>query len=290
MRNLIINADDFGNALSINEAVEEGYNAGIISSASLMVSGDAYEDAVRRILKIKHIGVGLHLTLLDGIPVLPPDLLPNLVSKNGKFFNNPISLGIKLFFSKRMQKQAEIEIEAQFKKFMEIGIEIDHVNSHMHFHMHPNIIKILGKLLPKYGDPPVRVPYETFVKRSDLGLLNTITRRLISFFLKFQNRPLKKVIHKLGILSNNSIFGLFDTGNMDEAKFIHFLHHLPNGITEIYFHPASNALNGHEKLPKNYQVLKERQAITSPKVKETLLLKKISPTTYSKLKYTFLKS
>src|SRR5215813_259450 len=99
LKRLIITADDFGASLPINEAVEEGHRHGVLSAASLMVGGPAMADAVERARHLPLLGVGLHLTLVDGNPVLAPREIPSLVEPDGRFSDDPVRLGIKLFFS-----------------------------------------------------------------------------------------------------------------------------------------------------------------------------------------------
>jgi predicted glycoside hydrolase/deacetylase ChbG (UPF0249 family) len=63
---LIVTADDFGLHESVNEAVEQASQAGVLTAASLMVGAPAAADAVRRARKLPHLRVGLHLVLADG--------------------------------------------------------------------------------------------------------------------------------------------------------------------------------------------------------------------------------
>src|SRR5271170_3251034 len=93
LKKLIVTADDFGLALSVNEAVEEGHCRGILTAASLMVTGEAAADAVARARRLPRLGVGLHLVLVDGTPVLPPEQIPELVGPDGKFSTDIFSAG-----------------------------------------------------------------------------------------------------------------------------------------------------------------------------------------------------
>ncbi|HWI86985.1 MAG TPA: ChbG/HpnK family deacetylase, partial [Sphingomonas sp.] len=73
MKQLIVTADDFGVADAVNGAVEQAHRDGILTAASLMVSGAAAADAVTRARRLPKLGVGLHVVLVDGRPILPPD-------------------------------------------------------------------------------------------------------------------------------------------------------------------------------------------------------------------------
>jgi len=95
---LIVTADDFGLSLRVNDAVERANRQGILSAASLMMGAPAVEDAVERARRLTSLGVGLHLTLLDGRPVLPPDEVPGLVESDGRFSIDPFRFGAALYF------------------------------------------------------------------------------------------------------------------------------------------------------------------------------------------------
>lgn len=69
---LIINADDFGVSSTVNQAVVTAHDEGILTSCSLMVGGDACDEAVALAKARPRLSVGLHLTLVCGKSVLPP--------------------------------------------------------------------------------------------------------------------------------------------------------------------------------------------------------------------------
>src|SRR5262249_40716320 len=77
-RRLIVNADDFGLSVSVNQAVIRAHREGILTSASLMVNEPGFEDAVKLARENSRLGVGLHLTLLFGHSALPPEAVPGL--------------------------------------------------------------------------------------------------------------------------------------------------------------------------------------------------------------------
>src|SRR5262245_48907457 len=97
-KTLIVTADDFGLSIPVNEAVEMSHRRGILSAASLMVGAPASDDAVSRARSMPALGLGLHVTLLEGRPVLPPEKVPGLVGPDGRFPNDPVRSGVALFF------------------------------------------------------------------------------------------------------------------------------------------------------------------------------------------------
>src|SRR5262245_42789961 len=179
---LIVTADDFGLSPQVNEAVERGHCEGILSAASLMVGAPAFDDAVRRALTLPKLGVGLHVTLLDGRPVLSTDNVPELVGADGRFFSDLASLGTKLYFSRELRRQASAEIEAQFQRFADAGLAPDHINAHKHFHLHPVVLDMILEFVPDLGSPPIRVPFEPFASSFGANRDRTASRMLAAWF------------------------------------------------------------------------------------------------------------
>src|ERR1700759_4499399 len=103
MKRLIVTADDFGVAETVNAAVEEGHRHGVLTSASLMVAAPACADAVARAKRLPKLRVGLHLVLVEGAPILPPNQLPDLV-RNGMFRTDMAAMGAEIFFRPKVRK------------------------------------------------------------------------------------------------------------------------------------------------------------------------------------------
>jgi hopanoid biosynthesis associated protein HpnK len=159
-RQLVVTADDFGLSLEVNEAVERAHRAGILTAASLMVSGAAAADAVRRARRLPRLRVGLHVVLLEGAPTLDRALLARLVGADGRFPASAALQGARAFFSPGGRRQAAREIAAQFAAFHATGLALDHVDAHRHFQLHPVVAgEIIGQAA-RYPVGFVRCPRE----------------------------------------------------------------------------------------------------------------------------------
>lgn len=267
MKKLIVTADDFGLSLPVNEAVELAHQHGILTAASLMTGAPACADAVERARKLSSLGVGIHLTLVDGCPVLPPEQVPGLVGADGRFSTDPVKFGTSLFFSKDLRRQAEAEIAAQFEAFRKTGLVMDHINGHQHFHMHPAISKIIAKLARDFANPPVRIPVEPLLP-SYTATSDRFRDRLSGWiFFYAQSRLLRHRARAAGLGVNDRVFGLNDSGAMTETRVLQFLEKLPHGTTEFYFHPATRRWPGVDNLPDHYRPMDEFAALTSLNVK-----------------------
>jgi hopanoid biosynthesis associated protein HpnK len=223
MKRLVVTADDFGNDVAVNEAVEIAHRDGILTAASLMVGAPAATDAIARARTLPSLGVGLHLVLVDGTPVLPPETVSGLVDASGRFRGNMAAAGAAMFFLPATRRQLGLEIEAQFALFAATGLRLDHVNAHKHFHLHPTIAGLIASIGARYGLRAVRAPIEPGAPS------------LTDPWAKLVRRGFRA--H--GIAVPDAVFGLKHSGAMNAARLTTAIAHLPDGLSEIYLHPAT---------------------------------------------------
>jgi hopanoid biosynthesis associated protein HpnK len=267
-KRLIVTADDFGLAVPVNEAVELGHLKGILTSASLMVTAPTAADAVERAHRLPRLAVGLHLVLVDGRPALPPGQIPDLVGADGRFVPDPVRLGARIYLSSRVQAQAEAEIRAQLTAFRATGLHLDHVNGHHHFHLHPTVQAILVRLAREFDIAAVRVPDEPAVVRHRAGRTGQRMRDwLAAFPLRDRTPAMKRRLARAGIRFNDAILGLADSGRVDTARMRELLAVLPDGVTELYVHPATRRWDSVDALPDTYRPEAELAALVDASVR-----------------------
>jgi hopanoid biosynthesis associated protein HpnK len=276
LKSLIVTADDFGMSTPVNEGIEASHTNGILSATSLMTGGEAFVDAVERARRLLSLGVGLHVHLVDSRPVLPPAQIPDLVGPGGNFSNNPEKFGFQLYFSREMRRQAEAEIAAQFERFEKTGLVMDHVNGHHHFHMHPVVTDAIAKLAPRFGSPPVRFPVEPFWPSWQAGADKPLQRFFNWAFYAGLTRRMRKKLKSAGIALNDHVFGVNDTGGMTEARILAYLDNLPDGITELYAHPAM----AEEDTGLSYPSFEEYRGLVSPAVRAKVAALGLHPLTF----------
>jgi hopanoid biosynthesis associated protein HpnK len=258
VKRLVVTADDFGAAVQVNDAVEHCHRHGILTAASLMVGGAAAHDAVLRARAMPSLRVGLHLVLVDGAPVLPAAVVPDLVDTHGDFRNDMVRAGAAMFFRPNVRRQLEAEIEAQFAAFAATGLRLDHVNAHKHFHLHPTIAALIVKIGRAHGVRGARVPLEP------QGILGKIERRQTSGVTALTApfaRALRWRFRNAGIAVPDHVFGLAWSGAMHGERLTGLITHLPEGLCEIYMHPATGAYAGSAP---GYQYAAEMAALTDP--------------------------
>lgn len=283
MKQLIVTADDFGLASAVNEAVEEGHRRGILSAASLMVTGAAAADAIARARRLPNLGVGLHLVLVDGRPALPPAAIPDLVDTNGLLHANVTRAGINIFFRPRVRAQVEREIRAQFELFRQTGLALDHVNSHHHFHVHPVIASVLVRVGPEYGVKAVRVPYERPIESWRAAGDRPIKRLTTWMTQGYWAKSLRRRLNTAGIRCNDCVLGLSDTGDMSIARVERYAARLPTGVSELYVHAATERWTGADAWPPNYACRGEFEALVDAGVVAALRRAGVRPVSFSAL-------
>lgn len=237
-RRVIINADDFGVSPAVNRAVIKGWQEGVLTSASLMVTGAACDEAVELARQNPGLQVGLHLTLVQGKSVLHHGGFPALTDREGNFPNDPVLAGMRMFFIKPLHRQLASEIEAQIEKFIATGLPLSHIDGHLNIHMHPTVFAILCPLLAKYDISSFRLSSERL--GSELGIArNRPFGKAVDAFifgrLADRCRPELKIRR---VVFAAEVKGLLNSGRITEDYLLKALDNLPAGTTEIYLHPA----------------------------------------------------
>jgi hopanoid biosynthesis associated protein HpnK len=255
---LIVTADDFGAAIEVNEAVEAAHRSGILTAASLMVSGPAAGDAVARAVRNPSLRVGLHLVLVDGRPVLPPHSVSRLVNADGSFRCDMAAMGALFAASAAARRQLAAEIAAQFEAFRATGLALDHCNAHKHYHLHPLIGSLIASIGLSYGLRAARVPLEP---AAILRKIEPSTPRLASLALLPWALLLRRRFRAAGIFTCDRVFGLQWSGGMTRDRLCGLIAHLPPGLSEIYLHPATAPYPG---CAPGYRYREELEVLTSP--------------------------
>src|SRR5215472_9001369 len=261
LKRLVVTADDFGLSVEVNKAVRRAHHDGILTCASLMMGAPAVREAVA-IAAADGLPVGLHLTLADGRPVLPPERVPDLVDADGAFRTNLGSLAVRLVLSSRALRQAQAECEAQMASFLATELELDHVNTHHHFHLHPSILTIVIGLARRSRAPAVRVPFERRVPPYRYALLGAT---MAPWALRARRR-----LRRAGIVTNDALFGLYDSGSMTEAAWLRIAPRIRDGLTEIYCHPVLGETASPGELPSPEALTDELDALLSSTVRAAL--------------------
>ncbi len=246
---LIFNADDLGLAPQVNAAIEQAHREGVLTAASLMVGEPAAAEGIEVARRNPRLAVGLHLTLTDGTPTLPPERIPALVQPNGRFRDDMAGLGLTLAISAAARAQLRAEIAAQCAAFRATGLACDHLNAHKHYHLHPVIAAQAFAEAARQGIRAVRIPHEP-------GTARALTPLILW---------LRRLAARHGLRAPDRVIGLAWTGAFTAERLAEALARLPSGVTELYFHPAM--AGGFPGAAPGYRYPQELAALTDPRIR-----------------------
>ncbi|GAB0155126.1 hopanoid biosynthesis-associated protein HpnK [Chryseobacterium sp. Alg-005] len=241
-KRIIVNADDLGFTLGINEAIKKSHLEGYLSHASLMCNTDFFEHAIKEIIPAcPDLKIGLHVNLTCGKSLYQG----NVLAKNGRLQSNFIRL---LFMRKtRMVLDSlEKEIESQLLEAKKNNIPLGHIDGHEHVHVIPSINKIVVKLAQKHSIGRIREINENLFTSAKFNLRTAsaanIIKLLLLKFLSLFNNNKKKI----------KFYSILNTCEINEENLFKYLENSKDDNIEIMLHP------GIVELDKDYNGLDER--------------------------------
>ena len=239
---LILNADDFGLTPGINRAIGELSAAGVLTSATLMASGPAFDDAVAVARAHPSLGVGCHIVLTDGVPVSPPETIPTLLGPDGRSFRPSLIDFIQTLLRGRIRKEdIARESLAQIQKLQSAGIQVTHLDSHKHTHIFSAVARPLLEVADRTSVRAIRSPFEP---SWSLALDHGSRSRRLAVKLLGRLRPgfeasLRQ--HQGRILTTGGTVAISATGQFDSSTLAQLLAALPStGTYELCCHPGYN--------------------------------------------------
>ncbi|HVS65548.1 MAG TPA: carbohydrate deacetylase [Thermoanaerobaculia bacterium] len=167
-RRLIVNADDLGRTVGINDGIFHAHRHGIVTSATLMVCYEASAEAAGRLFETPELGVGLHVQLSGGRPLLPPEGVPSLVDDQGLLPRRPPGL------ERARREDLEREVRAQLARFEELLDRAPtHLDSHHHSHALPLVCAVIAEVARERSLPVRNASPEVAAILGGLGVRTT---------------------------------------------------------------------------------------------------------------------
>lgn len=236
-RRLVVTGDDFGARSGVNAAIARAHREGILTSASLMVTGDAFEEAVDLARDLPGLSTGLHLVFCDARPASPPATIPALVTGEGRLPPGPALAGIAdAVFWRRRRDALEREMRAQFERYLASGLPLDHVDGHHHLHMHPLLFGLLQRCLEDYKVSWVRLVEEN-PRSARRGGEPWLGEGIAWVFAALARRHRAALARRRIGRAPDAIHGLRATGEMDRQEWLRVLPKLDAATLEVYTHP-----------------------------------------------------
>ena len=237
MKQLIVNADDFGLHPLINAGIIKGHQEGFITSTSLMPSAPCWQEAVRLAKDNPRLGIGVHLTLVGGVPsVLPKEKVSSLLDDDGFFLPDYVAFAKRYYSGAVRRSELEAELRAQLERALSCGVNITHIDSHQHTHVLPGINSLVLKLSNEYNIIRVRIPKEGyfFTGGFQAGVGRLIGRSGLSFCADMAALR----ADSLGLRHPQHFYGMLAGGHLNAQLIANILRQLPEGVSEIMTHPG----------------------------------------------------
>ncbi len=233
MKYLIVMADDFGLAESINDGIVKAYKEGIVTDLNFLPSGEAFEHAVGLAKGLGIEDVGAHLSLTETAPVSAPRNVPTLVTGSGRFHKDRSALFLAHFTWRLDRNEVYTELKAQLDLLKSRGLKISVLSSHEHIHMMPFMFDIFIDLAREY-----EIPFLRYIRGDKLISPVNIKKFLKYLILVFFEMGSRKIIDKKKINCSDSLRGFIDSGDINEESLLKILNSLGDGIVELVCHPG----------------------------------------------------
>ena len=231
LKRVIINADDFGLCAGVNAGIIKAHREGILTSTSLMTNTPGFEEAVEMARQNPGLGVGVHLNLVRGRPILPPEKVSSLLRSDGYFYGKVGPIFFGLIRGKIKIAEVEQEWRAQIEKALNAGLAVTHLDSEKHVHTFPPLLRLTLKLAAEYAIFRVRLIRERCLAWPPVQMIKAL---VVSRWCSSQ-RP---VLEGMGLKTVDHFFGFCQAGKVSSGWLQKILKHLPEGVSEIMTHPG----------------------------------------------------
>jgi predicted glycoside hydrolase/deacetylase ChbG (UPF0249 family) len=256
-KRLVVNADDFGFTPDVNEGIVEAHRDGILTAATLMATGEAFEDAVRRAREAPTLDIGCHLVLVGGKSLLTGKSLPSTVPE-------------LLIALARGDIRPYEELGPQIRRILAAGLRPTHLDTHKHTHLAPPVLDAVARLGEEFDIRWVRRPLD-FPLHGLRGAVPAL-KRMTSRSMGLLRHRFHRVLERHGCRTTDHFAGFQITGRFHTAELLALLAALPPGTTELMCHPGrcGEALRAARTRLKESRE-RELEALTAPETRESLV-------------------
>ena len=239
MTRLIVNADDFGQTRGINRAVLELHQAGLLTSATMMARAEATDHAIEIARATPTLGVGCHIVLSDGEPVLPAAQIASLLDSSTHLFIPRLTLFLSRLFTGHIRaEEIETETTAQIKYLQSRGVHVIHVDTHKHTHMFPGVLRPVLRGARACGIHSVRNPFEPIWAIRATASTGFVRAAQVSVLCCLQS-TWHRILGEEGFATTDGTLGVSATGSLDSVTLRRLLDRVPGGGTwELITHPG----------------------------------------------------
>jgi chitin disaccharide deacetylase len=264
---LVVNADEFGLSREISRGILTAHREGIVTSTSVLGNCANLPDIVALLREAPTLGVGLHLTLVQGHPVSDPAALRTLVNREGLFPQAAREHLARWLKSQLDPAQIEREFDAQVRRALDAGLVLDHLDTHHHIGFLPPVGRAIETVARRHGIPGLRSTAE----EPSLGWITDLARgalaTLVGGLAWLTRRQLGAIRH--GPLT----WGYAEAGRLDEVRILEIIGRLGPGSHELICHPGETddeSAGVGFLSTEPFRRKREVDALTSPLVRRAL--------------------
>ncbi|MGD1994215.1 MAG: carbohydrate deacetylase [Anaerolineae bacterium] len=284
VRYLIVNADDLGRTPGVNAGILRAHCEGIVTSATVMVNLPAAEAATRQAgAEAPGLGLGVHLNLTAGRPVLPARDVPTLVDNGGGF--HPIRR-LVLRLEQLNLDQVRAELASQIERFRAWGRTPTHLDAHHHaLYLAPRLFRVLVALADQYR-LPIRYPWpRQSIEVTDLEELAE-AHRVDPADLPQIVTACHNILAQSEIpTTDRCVLSFYDAG-ATLPQLLELIASLPDGVSELMCHPGEADADLRETSGYAQQREAELDILTDPQVRSVLEAEGVELVNFSALTET----
>ncbi len=275
MKRVIINADDFGWSAAVNHGIVEAHRRGILTSTTLLTNFPGFEHAAAVARETPSLGVGLHLNIVHGAPLSPPDQVASLVDGSGNFAGMSTLLR-RATLGRLRRPDLDLELSAQLERYRQRIGEPTHLDSHKHVHIFRPIRDAVIAVARQLAKKRLRTHYET-------APLGCSTRDWKCRAFRILARPTKAAVQQAGCLTPDHFVGLADSGGMTPQFYNRAFDRMPDGITEIMCHPGP--ANSNDGVTGTYYITPFFRELELNALFDLSLIDRLAGSGYEKIHY-----
>jgi predicted glycoside hydrolase/deacetylase ChbG (UPF0249 family) len=210
------------------------------------------------------LGVGCHVVLVDGEPILSVPKISTLAQSRTSRFYPTLGTFLRALFTGRVRSsEIEAEAAAQITLLQSMGVKLTHIDTHKHAHIFPAVLRPVLRAAKAAGIHAVRNPFEpAWSRRATHG--TSLIRRAEVCLLALLEPTFRRIVAEEGFVTTDGALGVLATGNLDSAQFDTLLGNLPAGTWELVTHPGYNDADlarAHTRLLSSRE--RERQVLSS---------------------------
>ncbi len=275
---IVVHADDLGLHPAVDDGILETHVRGVVTSASIMASGESFDHAVALCRANPTLDLGVHLTLVEERPLSRPEDVPSLVDGEGRMPPNFRAFVARWLSGRIRAADVRRELSAQVRRVLDAGLRPTHLDSHQHVHALPGVWGVAAGLAREHGIRFLRLPrFDTLRGEGPpaAGLFRA-GANLLSRWHRLRWPP--------GVERPPALRGGSLSGRMTTARLLALLEGLGPGFHEVLVHPGRDDpdLTARYSRWGGYGWEVELEALTDPAVKARLERGDLRLTTFAR--------